>query len=86
VDFVTAFLNGELVDVDIYMAQPEGYDDGSGRVCKLKKGLYDLKQASRIWNNAWYKYLTEIGFVQCTYDLGIYWTKARCGLLDRVRG
>ncbi|OWZ17902.1 hypothetical protein PHMEG_0008094 [Phytophthora megakarya] len=39
VDFVTALLNGVLSDVDIYMEQPEGYDDGSGRVCKLLKGL-----------------------------------------------
>lgn len=33
--FVTAFLNGELTEVDIYMEQPEGYDDGSNRVCRL---------------------------------------------------
>ncbi|OWZ13301.1 putative mitochondrial protein [Phytophthora megakarya] len=32
VDFVTAFLNVVLSDVDIYMEQPEGYADGSGRV------------------------------------------------------
>ncbi|GMF11844.1 unnamed protein product [Phytophthora lilii] len=31
IDFVTAFLNGELVDVIIYMEQPEGYDDGTDR-------------------------------------------------------
>ncbi|KAE9007221.1 hypothetical protein PF005_g14420 [Phytophthora fragariae] len=81
VDFVTAFLNGELVDVDIYMAQPEGYDDKSGRVCKLKKGLYGLKQASRIWNDTLHKCLTEIGFTQCTYDLGIYWKQGRVSVV-----
>ncbi|POM60090.1 polyprotein [Phytophthora palmivora] len=43
VDFVTAFQNGVLCGVDIYMKQPEGYDDGSGRVCKLLKGLYGPK-------------------------------------------
>lgn len=71
IDFVTAILNGELVDVDIYMEQPEGYDDGSRRVCKLKKGLHDLA-VSRIWSDTLHKYLTEIGLVQYIYDLGLY--------------
>lgn len=30
--FVTAFLNGELTEVDIYIEQPEGYNYGSDRV------------------------------------------------------
>ncbi len=35
-DVSTAFLNASLEDgVDIYMQQPKGFDDGSGRVCKL---------------------------------------------------
>ncbi|CAI7934321.1 unnamed protein product [Closterium sp. NIES-54] len=35
--------------------QPEGLDDGSGRVCRLKKAIYGLKQAPR----AWYQKLEE---------------------------
>lgn len=42
VDFVTAFLNGPI-DVEIYMKQPEVFDDGTGRVCKLLRSLYRLK-------------------------------------------
>ena len=38
-DMSTAFLYGDLEE-DIYMIQPEGCDDGSGRVCHLKKSLY----------------------------------------------
>ncbi|CAI5474056.1 unnamed protein product [Closterium sp. Yama58-4] len=38
-DIVTAFLNG-ILEEEIFMAQPEGFDDGSGRVWKLKKALY----------------------------------------------
>ncbi|KAE8990345.1 hypothetical protein PR001_g21510 [Phytophthora rubi] len=75
IDFVTAFLNGELVDVVIYMEQPEGYEDGTDRVCRLRKGLYGLKQASKIWNDTLHKVLVELGFVQCTFDAGVYWRR-----------
>ncbi|CAI7897338.1 unnamed protein product [Closterium sp. NIES-54] len=29
--------------------RPEGLDDGSGRLCRLKKAIYGLKQAPRAW-------------------------------------
>ena len=47
-DISTAFLNGEM-DHDVYMQQPEGFQDhfGSGYVLKLIKSLYGLKQAGR---------------------------------------
>ena len=47
-DVYTAFLYGDLEE-DIYMIQPEGCDDGSGRVCHLKRSLNGLKQAPRCW-------------------------------------
>ncbi|KAE9286766.1 hypothetical protein PR003_g26230 [Phytophthora rubi] len=55
------------------MEQPEGYDDGTGRVCRLLKGLYDLKQASRIWNNTLHEHLIAVGFKKCAFDAGVYW-------------
>ncbi len=48
-DVKGAYLNGELEE-EIYMRQPEGYDDGSGRVCRLHKTLYGLKQSGCKWN------------------------------------
>ena len=50
-DVKTAFLNGNLAE-DVYMIQPEGFVDpkNAGKVCKLQRSIYGLKQASRSWN------------------------------------
>src|SRR5947209_1465293 len=45
-DVKGAFLNGNITE-DIYMKQPESYDDGMGCLCHLIKSLYGLKQAGR---------------------------------------
>ena len=49
-DVKGTYLNGTLQET-IYMRQPEGCEDGTGRVCRLIKPLYGLKQAGREWNN-----------------------------------
>ena len=48
-DIKGAYLNGTLKET-IYMRQPDGFDDGSGRVCHLLRTLYRLKQSGREWN------------------------------------
>lgn len=45
-DIVSAFLHG-VIDTDIYMKQPQGFEDGTNRVCKLNKAIYGLCQAAR---------------------------------------
>lgn len=45
-DIVSVFLHGSI-DLDIYMYQPQGFSDGTNRVCRLKKALYGLCQAAR---------------------------------------
>ncbi|KAK9031971.1 hypothetical protein V6N11_056256 [Hibiscus sabdariffa] len=47
-DVKTAFLNGKLEE-DVYMTQPEGFvtPENAGKVCKLQRSIYGLKQASR---------------------------------------
>lgn len=42
-DVKTAFLHGDLKET-IFMNQPEGFEDGTGRICLLTKSLYGLKQ------------------------------------------
>ncbi|CAI7892680.1 unnamed protein product [Closterium sp. NIES-53] len=64
-DVNSAFLNGVLEE-EIFMAQPEGFHDGSGRVLKLQKALYELKKAPRQWSLKLRGVLEEIGFTPPT--------------------
>ncbi|GKB69919.1 retrovirus-related pol polyprotein from transposon TNT 1-94 [Tanacetum coccineum] len=49
-DVKTAFLNGILSE-EVYVSQPDGFVDpkNPNHVYKIKKALYDLKQAQRAW-------------------------------------
>ena len=70
-DVTTAFLNSSI-DEEIFMKQPEGYNDGSGRVCLLRRSLYGLKQAPRCWNRCIADVLKEIGFRQSDADACLF--------------
>ena len=62
-DVKTAFLNGNI-DETIYMVQPENFvfGDPKSMVCKLKKSIYGLKQASREWYHKFHQVITSNGF------------------------
>ena len=72
-DFKTAFLNS-LIDEEeqIYVEQPHGFEVNEvngvrGKyVCKLKKGLYGLKQSPRLWAATLTAWLLGYGFVAAT--------------------
>lgn len=69
-DVSTAFLHGELEE--IYLTQPEGFDDGTKRVCRLHKGLYGLRQSPRTWNEHVDKTLRGAGLKQLKSDPCVY--------------
>lgn len=66
-DVKTAFLYGELNEV-IYMKQPIGYEDGTSKVCLLRKSLYGLKQASRSWNEKFTNFLRSYNLKASSAD------------------
>ena len=59
----TTFLNG-TIDETIYMVQQENFvsRDPKLMVCKLKKSIYGLKQASREWYHKFHQVITSNGF------------------------
>ncbi|CAI5507066.1 unnamed protein product [Closterium sp. Naga37s-1] len=70
-DISTAFLNG-ILEEDVYMTQPPGYEDGTGRVCKLKKSIYGLKQAPHCWYQKLAAVLEEMGFRTSSCDESLF--------------
>ncbi|KAK8509417.1 hypothetical protein V6N12_018676 [Hibiscus sabdariffa] len=64
-DVKTAFLNGKLEE-DVYMTQPEDFvtPENAGKVYKLQRSIYGLKQDSRSWNLRFNDAIKEFGFIR----------------------
>jgi len=62
-DVESAFLNGYLQE-EVYVEQPKGFVDPNfpNHVYKLKKALYDLKQAPKAWYEKLTKFLVNQGY------------------------
>ena len=72
-DVQNAFLHGRL-DETVYMFQPPGFVDPAKpkHVCKLKRSIYGLKQASRAWNAHFVSFITNHGFTQSKSDTSLF--------------
>ena len=70
-DVDTAFLNAELQE-EVYVASPQGYELPSGRVYRLNRCLYGLKQSPRGWYADIDEYLVKNNFVRTKADSCIY--------------
>jgi Reverse transcriptase (RNA-dependent DNA polymerase) len=69
-DVKTAFLNGEIQG-EVYLKCPPGYEV-PGKVWRLKKAIYGLKQAALAWYERLNAALLELGFVACDADPCLY--------------
>jgi len=72
-DIDNAYLNAELKE-DIYMTLPTQFRGTSeeGRVVKLKKSLYGLKQAGNEWYGLLCESLSGIGWTSCKKEYCIF--------------
>jgi hypothetical protein len=83
---VIAFLN-PAVEGDIYIVPPEGLLEylaismttghkqslvKQGSICKLKKALYGLKEALRLWHAHIDRFLDSLGFIWSASDPNLY--------------
>ena len=73
-DVSCAFLNGQITG-DVYIKQPPGYDDDSGRVCKLFRGLYGLRESPRSWNSVFDQTKRKFGFNSTNLDPCFYFMR-----------
>ena len=75
IDIKCVFPNGVLEEE----VPPPIFNDGSGRVRRLKKALYGLKQAAREWHRALANLLSDLGFERYASDPALYVSKVgRC--------
>ena len=72
-DVKSAFLNGNLEE-EVYVEQPPSFviPDSESKVCRLKKALYELKQAPRAWYQRINTFFASIGLQRSPSDANLY--------------
>jgi len=71
IDISAAFLQGKEIDRVVLIRPPPEYKK-PGVIWKLKKGLYGLKEASRLWYEELSDDLEKHGGVKITGDPGCF--------------
>ena len=73
-DVKNPFLNYDLEE-EVYMKLPPGFDVArtDGKVCKLKKSFYGLKQSPRAWFNRFTKTIKQMGYKQAQTDHTVFY-------------
>ena len=78
INIKAAYLNGELTsDERIFIRQPPRYEEESkGKVLRLLKSLYGLKQAGRHWYQKLVDIMLKLGFSRCAGDEAVFYRRS----------
>ncbi|GKB01534.1 ribonuclease H-like domain, reverse transcriptase, RNA-dependent DNA polymerase [Tanacetum coccineum] len=81
-DVKSAFLHGDLKE-EVYVTQPEGFikRQDNGKVYRLIKALYGLRQAPRAWNINLDNTFKSLDFKKCALEQAIYTKKSKDSIL-----
>ncbi|KAJ9542741.1 LOW QUALITY PROTEIN: hypothetical protein OSB04_029247 [Centaurea solstitialis] len=81
-DVTNAFLHGELLE-EVYMEQPPGFvaQGECGKVCKLRKSLYGLKQSPRAWFGRFSSVVTKFGLRRSSCDHSVFFASSGSGCI-----
>ena len=67
IDVNSSFLHGDMKE-EIYMQQTKGFVTNPSLMCRLKKSLYELKQALRAWYAKIDGIFLSLNDCSCKYD------------------
>lgn len=84
IDVKTAFLNGVLPEEErIYMQQPKCFEEAGKEtwVCRLRRPIYGMKQAGRIWNKTLDDAMRKIGFTRLKSEACLYYRQTNHGIV-----
>jgi hypothetical protein len=73
-DVKNAFLHGVLWE-EVYMETPPGFGTSQthGKVLRLRKSLYELKQSPRAWFDRFRRAMCGMGYTQCNGDHNVFY-------------
>ncbi|TQV90209.1 retrovirus-related pol polyprotein [Cordyceps javanica] len=80
---VAAFLNAPA-KAKVYVVQPQGLDNHSGRVCLLRRALYGLRAAPAWWSDVCREFLTKVSFLPIDAEQCLYRHKSGALLITYV--
>ena len=81
-DIKNVLLHGDLAK-EVYMEQPPGFvaQDEIGRVCRLQKSLYDLKQSPRAWFSKFSEVIEKFGIQKSKSDHSIFYKNSQASII-----
>ena len=81
-DIKNVFLHGDLQE-EVYMEQPPGFvaQGEIGKVCRLRKSLYGLKQSPHAWFDKFSQAVEKFGLQKSKSDHFVFYRNSSSGII-----